>query len=180
MTDEKVNLHKVAILGTPRSGKTTFCIRLAKGLFAENIPSTRGVDFHVVAANVQGVKLQVWDLAGQPHFKEAGVFDGMVSGASAFLFCYDASDPSSIKEIDGWLEVAKQHKFYEKTKKYLIGLKADLISESSMMGLNSLVNKHLSSEIIENHFIVSVRSDINLDGFLALLAEDLSSLDKDK
>ncbi len=176
---QKGTLHKIAILGTPRSGKTTFCVRLAKEVYAENIPTTRGIDFHVVTANLAGLKLQIWDLAGQTHFKEAGLFDGMVSGASAFLFCYDASDPSSIKEIDGWLEVAKQHKQYEQTKKYLVGLKADLISESSMIGLNKLVMKHLDNEIIANHYILSVKEDINLDSFIALMAEDLSNINNE-
>ncbi|MCY3410842.1 MAG: GTP-binding protein [Candidatus Heimdallarchaeota archaeon] len=174
MTDR--TLHKVAILGTPRSGKTTFCVRLAKGLFAENIPTTRGLDFHVVTADLEGLKLQIWDMAGQNHFREAGVFDGMVSGASAFLFCYDASDPSSIREIDNWLEIAKQHEHFEKTQKYLVGLKADLISESSMIGLNNLVTKHVDNQILTNHFILSTKSEINLDSFLATLAEDLTKI----
>lgn len=171
-------LHKVAILGTPRSGKTTFCVRLAKKIFAPEINSTRGVDFHVVTADLEGLKLQMWDMAGQPHFKDAGVFDGMVSGASAFLFCYDASDPSSIKEIDDWLDIAKQHKNYEKTKKYLVGLKADLISESSMIALNELVKKHIDQSIVSNHFILSTKTEMNFEGFLSLLAEDLRNLTK--
>ena len=171
-------LHKVAILGTPRSGKTTFCVKLAKGVFAESIPTTRAIDFHVVTAHIEGLKLQMWDMAGQPHFKDAGVFDGMVSGASAFLFCYDSSDPSSIKEIDGWLDIAKQHKNYSKTKEYLVGLKADLISESSMMALNELVKKHIDQSIVNNHFILSTKSEINFMGFLSLLAEDLRNINE--
>ena len=65
---QKGTLHKIAILGTPRSGKTTFCVRLAKEVYAENIPTTRGIDFHVVSANLAGLKLQIWDLAGQGQF----------------------------------------------------------------------------------------------------------------
>ena len=104
------------------------------------------------------------------------MFDGMVAGASAFLFCYDASDPSSIKEIDSWLEIAKQHSQFEKTKKYLVGLKGDLVSESSMMGLYELVKKHIGGEMISHHFILSTKTEMNLDGFLSLLAEELRAI----
>ena len=173
MTKEK--LHKLAILGTPRCGKTTFCVRLARQIFSENIPTTRGIDFHVVTADLEGLKLQIWDLAGQSHFRDAGVFDGMVAGATAFLFCYDASDPSSIREVDDWLAIAQQHGNFDRTKKYLVGLKGDLVSDSSIMALHELVKKHINSAIIENHFIISTKTEMNLDSFISLLGDDLRS-----
>ena len=176
---DDLKLHKIAILGTPRSGKTTLAVKLAKGhLDGDEIKTTRGIDFHVVSAEKQGVKLQVWDHAGQTHYRDANIFDDMVLGASAFLFCYDAADPSSMREIDRWIEIAKHHKKFEKTKKYLIGLKADLVTDSGQqMGLISLVNKHLDNPgLVEKHFIVSATQDINIDMLTGELLDDLKSL----
>ena len=179
MTDRNYLLHKIAILGTPRAGKTTLAVKLAKGIVDSEITSTRGVDFHVVSAEKEGIKLQVWDYAGQAHYADAGIFDDMVMGASAFLFCYDAKDPSSMSEIDRWIEIAQHHKRFSETKKYLVGLKADLIDNASAMGLNSLVNRYLENpDMVEKHFIVSTHDDINLDILIGELIDDLKALSK--
>jgi len=174
----KYKLHKIAILGTPRSGKTTLAVKLAKGIVDDEIRSTRGVDFHVVSAEKQGIKLQVWDYAGQSHYSDAGIFDDMVLGASAFLFCYDAADPSSMAEIDDWISVAQHHHRFAETKKYLVGLKADLVDNASAMGLNSLVKKYLENpDLVRKHFIASTHSDINIDLIIGELLDDLKQLD---
>ncbi|MHA2501617.1 MAG: GTP-binding protein [Candidatus Kariarchaeaceae archaeon] len=178
MVGSDIVLHKIAVLGTPRAGKTTLAVKLAKGIVDSEIMSTRGVDFHVVSAEKEGIKLQVWDYAGQGHYADAGIFDDMVMGASAFLFCYDAADPGSMKEIDRWIEIAQHHRRFSDTKKYLIGLKADLVDNpGQMMGLNSLVSKHLDQpELVEKHFIVSTLNDINLDILIGELLDDLKTI----
>lgn len=178
MAGSDYKLHKLAILGTPRSGKTTLAVKLAKGIVDTDIKSTRGIDFHVISAEKEGIKLQVWDYAGQSHYADAGIFDDMVIGASAFLFCYDAVDPSSMKEIDRWIEIAQNHKKFDETKKYLVGLKADLVGSGEALGLNSLVSKHVDNpELVEKHFIVSAREDINIDMLIGELIEDLKQFD---
>lgn len=172
-----VTLHKIAILGIARAGKTTLAVKLAKGILDEEITSTRGIDFHVVSAEKEGIKLQVWDYAGQDHYADAGIFDDMVMGASAFLFCYDAADPNSMQEIDRWIEIAQHHKRFAETKKYLIGLKADKVDTGQMLGLHTLVNKYIDSpELIEKHFIISSTHDINLDILIGEMIDDLKSI----
>ena len=178
MERSDVTLHKIAVLGTPRAGKTTLAVKLAKGIVDDEIRSTRGVDFHVISAEKEGIKLQVWDYAGQDHYADAGIFDDMVMGASAFLFCYDAADPSSMQEIDRWIAIAQHHRRFADTKKYLIGLKADLVDNpGQMMGLNSLVTRHLDEpELVEKHFIISTLSEINLDILIGELIDDLKQI----
>ena len=56
---QKFALHKIAILGTPRSGKTTLMVRLSKGLVDPAIQSTRGLDFHLVNVIKDNIKLQI-------------------------------------------------------------------------------------------------------------------------
>lgn len=178
MAENQVELHKIAILGTPRAGKTTLAVKLAKGTVDDDIHSTRGIDFHVIAAEKEGYRLQVWDYAGQAHYADAGIFDDMVQGASVFLFCYDAVDPSSMKEIDRWIEIAKNHNKFDMTKKYLVGLKADLVENpGQQLGLNLLVTKHLENPaLVDKHFIVSATNDINLDILIGELTDDLKNL----
>lgn len=174
---EKRYIHKIAILGTPRSGKTTLGVKLAKGIFEESIKTTIGVDFHLITREKPEGKLIFWDLAGQTHYRTAGIFDDMVHGASAFIFCYDASDASSIQEIDNWVTVAKRHTKFDKTKKYLVGLKGDLVDNAQQIGLTKLVQKYLLGyEYNLKHFIVSSKTDMNIDIFLAELEDDLAKL----
>lgn len=176
---DNLELHKIAILGTPRAGKTTLMVRLARGKIDEQISSTKGIDFHVVSSKKGGIKLQVWDYAGQSHYADAGIFDDMVRGASAFIFCYDASDASSMKEIDRWIEIAQHHKAFDKTKKYLVGLKADLVDKGQTLALNTLVSKHLENpDLVEKHFLISTKEDINIDVLVGELIDDLKNLEQ--
>ncbi|MDH5400983.1 MAG: GTP-binding protein [Candidatus Heimdallarchaeota archaeon] len=178
-SNTKSTLHKIVILGTPRAGKTSLMVRLAKGSITDDIKSTRGIDFHVVQSEpiAEGIKLQIWDLAGQSHYRDTGMFDDFVAGASGFIFCYDASDASSIRQVDNWIEVAKKHKRYSETKKYLVGLKADMVDQGQQTALHSLVDKYLDqTDIISKHFIVSTHKEINIDGLIHEIIEDLQTL----
>lgn len=170
-------IHKIAILGTPRAGKTTLMVRLSKGLVDPAIKSTRGIDFHLVSIVKDNYKLQIWDMAGQDHFRTSGMFDDMVAGASAFLFCYDASDPTSIQQIDRWIDVAKKHHKFNKTLKYLIGLKADLVDPGQQVALNKLVGKYVDNpELHVKHVICSAHKDMNISELLDEITDDLKTL----
>lgn len=172
-------IHKIAILGTPRAGKTTLMVRLSKGLVDPAIKSTRGVDFHLVSVIQDNIKLQIWDLAGQDHYRVAGIFDDMVFGASAFIFCYDASDASSIQQIDRWIDVARKYPKFDNTIKYLVGLKADLVDSGQQVALNKLVEKYLEDPNLNvKHIIVSSHNDINIELMLEELKDDLLKLKK--
>ncbi|OLS25770.1 MAG: hypothetical protein HeimC2_17050 [Candidatus Heimdallarchaeota archaeon LC_2] len=174
------NIYKIAILGTPRAGKTTLMIRLSKGLVDPAIQSTRGLDFHLVNVIKDNIKLQIWDFAGQSHYLSSGLFDDMVHGTSAFLFCYDASDATSIKQIDGWIDVAKKHRRFKDTIKYLIGLRADLVDAGQAVALNSLVSKYLDDPILNlKHMIISAHKDMNISELIGELTDDLKELPKD-
>ncbi|MHA2249346.1 MAG: Rab family GTPase [Candidatus Kariarchaeaceae archaeon] len=173
----KMKLHKIAILGTPRAGKTSLMVRLSKGLVDPAIRSTRGIDFHVVRVEAKGIKLQIWDLAGQDHYRNAGIFDDMVLGASAFLFCYDASDASSIKQIDQWIDIARNHARFPETKQYLVGLKADIVDSGQQIGLTSLVQKYLDNpELNVKHIIASAHQGINIEELIDEIIDDLKSI----
>lgn len=175
MSEESI-LHKVVILGTPGSGKTTLMVKLAGSNNFDEIKRTIGIDFHVVSKMVGKLRLQVWDYAGQAHFRDAGIFEDMVHGASAFLFCYDASNAESINQIDKWIEIARKHKEFNETMRYLVGLKVDQITAGQQVALSNLIQKYLGGEIVQKHFLISSYDDIGVDIMMENLTEDLSSL----
>ncbi len=179
METSRDGLHKVVILGTPRAGKTTLMAKLSNhNLDEEKIKSTIGVDFHVVQYEKDNIRLQVWDYAGQAHFRDAGIFQDMVQGASAFLFCYDTSNTTSIEEIESWVEIAKSHNRFTDTLRYLVGLKVDLTSKGQQIALNNLIQKYLGGEIIQKHFLVSSREELGIEIMTEQLVEDLKKLEK--
>ncbi len=170
-------LHKVVILGTPGSGKTTLMVKLAGSNNFDEIKRTIGVDFHVVRKLIdENLRLQVWDYAGQEHFRDAGIFEDMVQGASVFLFCYDASNSESINQIDRWMEIAKSHTKFNETMRYLVGLKVDQVSTGQQVALSNLIQKYLGGDAIQKHFLVSSYEDIGIDIMLENLIADLQKL----
>jgi len=105
--------------------------------------------------------------------------DDMVHGSSAFLFCYNASDAASIQKIDKWLDVARKHRRFDDTIKYLIGLKADQVDAGQQIGLNKLVSKYLEDPNLNiKHMIISAHKDMNISELLGELTDDLQALSK--
>lgn len=170
-------LHKVVILGTPGSGKTTLMVKISGNDNYHDIKRTIGVDFHVVRKLVNNIKMQVWDYAGQAHFRDAGIFEDMVQGASAFLFCYDTSNVESIEQIDKWIQIAQANEKFVESKRYLIGLKVDQVSSGQQVALSNLIQKYLGKQSIQKHFLVSAYEDIGIDIMLENLVEDLNEMD---
>lgn len=173
----EVGLHKVVILGTPGSGKTTLMVKLSGKNNFDEIKRTIGIDFHVVRRLInENMRLQVWDYAGQAHFRDAGIFEDMVQGASAFLFCYDASNSESIDQIERWLEIAKTNTRFSETKRYLVGLKVDQVNMGQQVALSNLIQKYLGGETIQKHFLISSYEDIGIEIMIENLAEDLKNI----
>ena len=82
-----------------------------------------------------------------------------------------------MKQIDNWISVAKINQKFYQTRKYLVGLKADLIDKANAIGLTSLVKRYVNNpNLITNHFILSAKDDMNIDLLIAELEEDLKSL----
>ena len=177
MNTKNTELHKVVILGTAGSGKTTFMAKLSGAEDIENIERTIGIDFHVVRALIgKNIALQVWDYAGQPHFRDSGIFEEMVQGSSAFLFCYDSSDHESIDKMDKWLDIARANTKFSETIRYLIGLKVDQIKSSQQVALSNLIQKYLGSNAIQKHFLLSSYEDIGIDILISNIMDDLSKI----
>ena len=81
--------YKVLIAGDGGVGKTTLLHRYVKGVFIEDLKMTMGVEFFTVdlVVNDCAIMVQLWDFAGQDHFRF--MLEGYAMGASAALILID-------------------------------------------------------------------------------------------
>ncbi|MFX0092298.1 MAG: Rab family GTPase [Candidatus Hodarchaeota archaeon] len=122
-------LLKSIVLGDGAIGKTTLLHRWIDGVFLEDLQMTIGVTFHTYKTKHNGVpcNLVVWDLGGQRQFREMGVFEKYLRGASGMLVGFDLTSLNTFQSIPDWLDFI--HKNAGKVPLVLFGTKADLIEE---------------------------------------------------
>jgi small GTP-binding protein len=115
---------KILILGDGAVGKTTLFQRIKTGKFEENTNMTIGVDFHIIDVKKDGnnVRMQVWDLAGQPQFKN--VLPAYRKGTQTAIVMYDLTRYSSVKNMEEWIKFAREEN--PSLPILLVGSKMDL------------------------------------------------------
>jgi small GTP-binding protein len=93
---------KVCVIGDGAVGKTSLIIRYTEGHFRESYLMTVGTSFAVKALDLDGiqVKLQLWDLAGQPHFSSVRpvFYRGSVGG----ILVFDVTRRETFNNIHTW------------------------------------------------------------------------------
>ncbi len=121
-------LFKICILGDGGVGKTTLINKYLNNAFLEGSKMTIGVDFRMKQLNINEniITLQIWDFAGEDRFRF--LLPHYISGASGGIFMYDVTRYSSLKNLNGWLEVVRNgtYKGEEQMPILVVGGKADL------------------------------------------------------
>ncbi|MFX1533515.1 MAG: GTP-binding protein [Promethearchaeota archaeon] len=152
---------KIIVAGEGGVGKTTLIETFRHGRFFDKTTMTIAVQFHTMQLSVfdKTYNLQIWDLGGQRHFLNMGVFSQYCRGAHAVLVCFDATDFDTLEEIPSWLEVLAPN-----VPKILVGTKADMADKEELEDLRAIVEPYLES--------------FKFRGFMLSNVKDLASIQK--
>ncbi len=99
---------KVCVVGEGAVGKTSLIIRYTEGHFRESYLMTVGTSFAVKELDFGDtlVRLQLWDLAGQPHF--SSVRPVFYRGAAGAILVFDVTRRETFDRIPTWYEEVSQ------------------------------------------------------------------------
>jgi len=95
---------EVTLVGLQGAGKTTFVNVLSSGSFREDMIPTVG--FNMRRVQKGRVTLKVWDIGGQPRFRN--MWERYCRNVNAIVYMVDGADPSKIAESKEQL-----HKLFE-------------------------------------------------------------------
>ncbi|MHA1593727.1 MAG: GTP-binding protein [Candidatus Baldrarchaeia archaeon] len=129
---------KIVLIGDGGCGKTTLRKKfMGESLHEEYIP-TLGVDFsikRITIGNRAMITFQIWDLAGQPHFKE--VRAPFYKGARGAMVVYDVSNLASFRNVPLWvMELLKN-----------CGYKVPIVLVANKIDLRDKVFPHITTEL---------------------------------
>ena len=125
--------YKICIVGNFGVGKTTLLHRYLENRFNPNVTSTIGSHFFVKHLKIPNVKnlitLQIWDLAGQEHFKWVRYV--FYKGAKGIVYVFDLTRKNTFEDIIGWKkEVENSIGFLPNV---LVGNKLDLVNSEEKL-----------------------------------------------
>lgn len=127
----KIPFYKICICGDFGVGKTTLLHQYLERRFAPNVGSTIGSNFFTKYLKIPKIKenfiLQIWDLAGQEHFK--WVRHEFYKGAKGIVYVFDLSRKATFENIPKWKEEIE--KVLGNFPSVLVGNKLDLINDEN-------------------------------------------------
>ncbi|MFW9995260.1 MAG: Rab family GTPase [Candidatus Odinarchaeota archaeon] len=108
---DKDHLFKVVLLGDGFVGKTSLrrCLFGERVYLDENYAITVAADFSLYPITIEGEELglQIWDLAGQPRFKN--VISKYYWGTKGAILVYDVTNPESFTNGKEWIAECFDH-----------------------------------------------------------------------
>jgi len=107
-TAQRQYVLKICVVGEGAVGKTSLIIRYTEGHFRESYLMTIGTGFAVKELDLGDtlVRLQLWDLAGQPHF--SSVRPVFYRGAAGLILVFDVTRRETFEKIPTWYEEVRQ------------------------------------------------------------------------
>lgn len=96
--------YKVVFIGDAAVGKSSFILRLSKGVFVTHLNSTLGVDFQVKTLRIdnKNIALQLWDTAGQERFRS--ITQSYFRKTDGVMLLYDCTNESSFLNVRQWMD----------------------------------------------------------------------------
>ncbi|MHA1926547.1 MAG: Rab family GTPase [Candidatus Thorarchaeota archaeon] len=102
-------IYKMVLIGEGGVGKTSITVRYTENRFDENMKMTIGVNFasKEVILEDGSVRLMLWDLGGQPRFRD--VVAGYFKGSRVALAVYDANRYFSLERLTDWIDRVREN-----------------------------------------------------------------------
>ena len=126
-------VFKIVLIGDGAVGKSTLRKRFMGKTFDATYIMTVGADFAAKIMEVDGetVKFVIWDLAGQPHFRE--VRASFYKGARGALVVYDIARRKTYENVLSWVNEFLKNVERRDVAVVLVGNKVDLRGEGGSM-----------------------------------------------
>lgn len=171
-------LLKIVVIGDGAVGKTSIRRRYMGEGFRTDFLATMGADFAFLETTLDEfvIQWQIWDLAGQPAFRN--VMKSYYKGSFGALAVYDVTQPKTLDSIDGWVAEARERAgTFAELPVILIGNKIDLRGEvpSSLKTIHGFAKaKALNSGFVET----SAKTGEAIEDAFEMLARKIFALQK--
>jgi small GTP-binding protein len=168
------NFFKICIVGDFGVGKTTLLNQYLEKRFIPNVASTIGSNFYVKRLKIPNVKnvitLQIWDLAGQAHFK--WVRHEFYKGAKGIVYVFDLTNKKTFESLKNWKEEIDKS-ISKGFSSVLVGNKLDLI-ETKDIGIEKEEYDNLKKILTAcGYFKTSAKLGTRVDDFFLKLVSHM-------
>ena len=126
--DENYSLYKVIVVGDAEAGKTSVLGSFAGDYFNPTYIPTIGVDFRIriVELDEFRIKLQMWDIAGQPRFRT--ITRAFYRGCVGIVLTYNATKEETFENVPYWIEEISRNT-HPDAKIVLVGTNGDRVDD---------------------------------------------------
>ena len=161
-------IYKIVVVGSGAVGKTSLILRFTTGAFRESYIRTLGAGFAFKNLDVDNrlVKLQIWDLAGQPKMKT--VRSNFYTGASGIIFIYDVTRRETFDEIPDWKTEADTHA--PNCASLLVANKVDMVQDRAV---TEAEGKEMAEKFGGNILETSVKMNENVEDVFKVITREI-------
>jgi small GTP-binding protein len=157
---------ELTVLGLQNAGKSTFVNVLATNQFDEDTIPTIGFNYRQVRKG--GVQIKIWDLGGQPRFRES--WEKYCRNVDCIVYIVDSADFGNLEIARGQLHQLLAYPSLAGTPLLVLGNKNDLEGALNEEELTAQLHLHsiLGREVA--CYSVSAKNLVNLDVTLRYLS----------
>jgi len=119
-------VFKYIVIGDSNVGKSCIVQRYLEGTFNADLENTIGVEFGakiITCSKGRGVKLQIWDTAGQEAFQS--IARSYYRSSAGALVVFDLTERNSFEHVKIWLSEVRNHA-NDELSVMIIGNKLDI------------------------------------------------------
>mmetsp|Transcript_5706 Transcript_5706/g.9557 ORF Transcript_5706/g.9557 Transcript_5706/m.9557 type:complete len:204 (+) Transcript_5706:87-698(+) len=170
----KIRTAKLVMVGDTSVGKSSICIRFARGSFSEYLESTIGAAFFCQSLTTEegSIKFEIWDTAGQERYH--ALMPMYYHGAAAAIVVFDITRYDTFERAKMWIKELK-----DSTKDdcviTLVANKIDKQSERDPRADPNLIDQFVESNDLL-YVETSAKTNVNIRQLFAMIANSLLKL----